>query len=253
MTKQKYFFIPLTLFSSALCLELIILPSLLTKVKAQSELVNKPETISSTLLANVTFDPPKDGKPDDTAGGASRRRDYPLDGYITALTPYSNNGLTVSERPTFLFYLPETSAKEIFFSLQDEDKNYFYQTKIPIIGKSGIVRFQLPNDAPSLEIGKNYQWTFILVSRQGLNPDSTGVQGKIQRVAANPIMLSQLQNRTLLERAALYGKNGIWFETIMSLAEARRTQPKDTNIVTNWQELLKSVGLEAIATQPLLN
>ncbi|MFB8791866.1 MAG: DUF928 domain-containing protein [Potamolinea sp.] len=258
MTKQKSFFIPLTLLGAALSIELVIVPGFSTKILAQSELANSSQSIPSSLFAGVTFEPPRDGKPDDTAGGASRGNGCPqeiinIGGCITPLMPATNNGLTVSERPTFLLYIPETSAKEIFFSLSDENNNTHYQTKIPITGKAGIVNFQLPNNAPSLLIGKNYKWTFVLIDSQGLRPDSPGVQGKIRRVEPNPVMLSQLQNKTLLERAALYGKNGIWFETLQSLAEARKSQPSDANLATTWQELLKSAGLQAIATKPILN
>jgi hypothetical protein len=258
MTKQNSFFIPLTLFSCALSLGQLIVPSLLSTVQAQQDLPNQPEAISSNLLAGVTFNPPKDGKPDDTAGGASRGNSCPQEiinqvGCIIPLMPNTNKGLTVSDRPTFLFYLPETSAKEIFFSLADENNNNQYQTKIPITGQSGIIRFQLPNNSPSLEIGKNYKWTFVLIGTNGLRPDSPGVQGQIQRVEANPAINSQLQNGTLLERAAWYGKNGIWFETVQMLAEAKRAQPTDAKIASNWQQLLKLAGLEAIASKPLLN
>lgn len=258
MTKQKSWLSPLTLFSCALSLELVIVPSLLTKVQAQQDLPNEAEAISSSLFAGVTFNPPRDGKPDDTAGGASRGNGCPqellnIGGCITPLMPGTNKGLTVSDRPTFLFYLPETSAKEIFFSLADENNNNHYQTKITLNGKSGIVSFQLPNNAPTLEIGKNYKWTFVLIGAQGLRPDSPGVQGQIRRIKANSAMNSQLQKATLLERAALYGKNGIWFETVLMLAEAKRLQPSDATIASNWQELLKLAGLEAIASKPLLN
>lgn len=258
MTKKQSFFLPITLFSCALSLELLIVPSLFTKVQAQQELPNEAEAIPTNLFAGVTFNPPRDGRPDDTAGGASRGNGCPqeiinIGGCITPVMPNSNKGLTVSERPTFLFYIPETSAKEIFFSLADENKNNHYQTTIPINGKSGIVSFQLPTNAPTLAVGKNYKWTFVLVGEQGLRPDSPGVQGEIQRVEASSIMSSQLQKGTLLERAALYAQNGIWIETVQMLAEAKRSQPSDAQIASNWQQLLKLAGLEAIANKPLLN
>jgi hypothetical protein len=258
MKKQTSFFIPLAFFSCALALELLIVPSLLTKVQAQQDLPNQSEAIFNSLLAGVTFNPPRDGRPDDTAGGASRGNGCPqevinIGGCITPLIPNTNKGLTVSDRPTFLFYLPKTSAKELFFSLRDENNNDHYQTKIPINGQSGIVSFQLPNNAPSLEVGKNYRWTFILIGLNGLRPDSPGVKGVIKRVEANPAMNNQLQNGTLLERAAWYGKNGIWFDTVQMLAEAKRSQPTDEKIARNWQQFLKLAGLEAIASKPLLN
>jgi hypothetical protein len=167
--------------------------------------------------------------------------------------PATTARLTVAEHPTFLVYVPQTSAKEIFFGLVDENNNFHYQAKIPISSQEGILSFKLPDNAPPLEIDKNYRWTFIIIGEQGLRPGSPGVQGEIRRVRPPSELISQLQNKPLLERAALYAKNGIWFDTVASLAEAKRLEPSEATLASKWQELLNSAGLEAIATKPLLN
>ncbi|MFB2937870.1 DUF928 domain-containing protein [Aerosakkonemataceae cyanobacterium BLCC-F154] len=247
-----------SLFAVTLFLELIIVPSLSTSVNAESNTSSKSENIQNTLVADVTFEPPGSDKPDDTAGGASRGGECPqelmsIGGCVIPLIPSNTEGLTITGRPTFFIYLPENSAKEVFFSLVDENNKNHYQAKIPLTGKSGIIQFTLPENAPPLEVGKNYRWAFIAIGEQGLRPDSPGVQGRIRRIEPNVTLQTQLQNVTPIERAALYGKNGIWYETLASLAEARKLQPNDPNLVNKWEQLLKSVGLEAIASQPLLN
>ncbi len=250
MTKTKNL-IPVSLFSIALSLELAIVPGFLTKVQAQTS-ADRSQTIRNNSVASVTFDPPAGDRPDDTAGGASRGEGCPSESAsvcVVPVMPNTKNGLTIAERPTFFVYVPETSAKEIFFGLNDENNQNYYQTKIPIEGKSGILRFQLPANAPALEVGKNYRWTFIIIDEQGLRADSRGVEGSIQRVVANPTLVSQLQNQSLVQQAVLYGKNGIWYETLTSLAEARKSNP---DLELTWQNLLKSVGLNAIATKPLI-
>lgn len=246
------------LFAVTLFLELVIVPSFLTSVNAESNSTNQSENIQNSLRNDVTFDPPGSGKPDDTAGGASRGGGCPqevtsLGGCVVPLMPTNTEGLTTSERPTFFIYVPENSAKEVFFSLIDENNKNHYQTKIPLTGKSGILQFTLPENTPPLEVGKNYRWTFIAIGEQGLRPDSPGVQGKIRRIEPDATLRAQIPNVTPIERAALYGKNGIWYETVASLAEARKLQPSNADLVTKWEQLLKSVGLEAIASQPLLN
>lgn len=246
------------LFAVTLSLELIIVPSLVTSVNAESNSTNQSRNVQSYLKADVTFDPPGPGKPDDTAGGASRGGGCPqevtsLGGCVIPLMPTDKQGLTTTDRPTFFIYLPQNSAKEVFFSLVDESNKNIYQTKIPLTAKSGILQFTLPENAPPLEVGKNYRWAFIMIGEQGLRPDSPGVQGRIKRIEADSTLQVQLQNVTPLERAALYGKKGIWHETLASLAEARKLQPTDANLINQWEQLLKSVGLDAIASQPLLN
>lgn len=254
MSKHKKS-LPRTILSTGLFLGMALIPGLQPSVKAQTrEVASLPD--SSVL--RITFDPPGPGKPKDTAGGASR------DGNLCAqelaassscvkpLLPTTQEGLTVAERPVFMAYVPQTSAKQVFFSLVDENNQHIYQTKVPITGNSGILSIQVPDTAPALEVGKNYNWTFIIVGEQGLRPDSPGVQGSIKRVETNTTLKNQLANASPLERAALYGKAGIWVDTFGTLAALRKSQPQDVTLAENWKQLLTSVGLETIANQPLL-
>lgn len=239
------------LFSVSLSLKLMLLAGLPTLVQAQSASV-----IPSTTVASVTFEPAGDEQPDDTAGGASRdggicSQDAQVGPSVTPLRPATDSELTVAEHPTFFVYVPQTSANKALFVLKDEAENYYYEKTISISRTAGIVSFKLPDDAPALEIGKTYQWSFVVICGEAIRPDNPGVEGRIQRVAANPA-LSQLKSLSPVQRAALYGKNGIWYDTVTSLAEQRRSQPNDLTLAATWEKLLKSVGLEAIATKPLL-
>jgi hypothetical protein len=215
--------------------------------------------VQEQILVQVTFEPPGEGEPTDTAGGASRDEDIcaqqPLESSpcVTPLMPGTQSGLTVAERPEFYLYVPETEATELFFALKDENNRHHYQTKIPISGGGGILAVRLPEEVPALEIGQTYRWTFILVGKDGLRPDSPGVQGGIERVELNPNSMGELEVLTPLEKAALYGAEGIWYDTMSTLAQLRRSQPDDAIVEENWRELLASVGLEAIAERPLLS
>ena len=91
-----------------------------------------------------------------------------------------------------------------------------------------------------------------MICGQAIRPDSPAAQGQIQRIEPKPELLGQLKNLSPLERAALYGKNGLWYDTLASLAEQMRSQPNDSTLISTWEKLLQSVGLEAIATKPLL-
>lgn len=254
MTKPKKP-LPIALLSTGLFLGMAFVAGFQPSAKAQtSQVAGLPDA----SVLRITFDPPGPGKPKDTAGGASRdgrqcaQELAAASSCVKPLMPATQEGLTVAERPVFLAYVPQTSAKQVFFSLVDENNQNIYQTKVPITGNSGILSVQLPDTAPALEVGKNYHWTFIIVSEQGLRPDSPGVQGSIKRIEANTTLKSQLANASPLERAALYGKAGIWVDTIGTLAALRKSQPQDVTLAENWKQLLTSVGLEAIANQPLL-
>lgn len=243
----------ISFFSVSLSLNLMLIAGLVIQVGAQSAPVIPGKTIVS-----VTFEPLRDGKPDDSAGGASRNggicpQDTQLLGpSVTPLRPATHSELTVSEHPTFFVYVPQTSAGKALFVLKDDNEDYYYQKIIPMNRSGGIVSFKLPEDAPKIEVGKTYQWSFVMMCGETIRPDNPTVEGRIQRIAPNPALSSQLKSLSAVERAALYGKNGIWYDTLTSLAQQRRSQPKDSTLAATWEKLLKSVGLEAIATKPLL-
>jgi hypothetical protein len=165
--------------------------------------------------------------------------------------PATHQGLTVAEHPTFFVYVPQTSAQKALFVLKDENEDYYYQKTIPIPRTAGIVSFRLPADAPAIEIGKRYKWSFVMICGEAIRPDSPGVEGRIQRIEPKPALSSRIKNLPQLERAALYGRDGIWYDTLTSLAELRRSHD-DSTLAATWEQLLRGVGLEAIATKPLL-
>ncbi len=248
----------LRLFSIALSVELVLTTVLSTGAQEPSNRVPGKLNLPSSLIAQVTFDPPGPGEPDDSAGGASRdggkctQEAERLSPSVTPLRPANQQGLTVAERPTFFVYVPETSAKKSFFTLKDKTEDYYYQATLPLPQSSGIVSFQLPSEAPALTVGKSYAWTFVTICGQKLAVDDPSVGGQIQRIEPNPHLTNQLKNVSPLERAALYGAKGIWYDTVATLAELKRSQPHNSTLAATWENLLKSVGLEAIATQPLL-
>lgn len=242
----KKFPLPLTVLSFALSLALV--PGL----PARSQL-------PSNMTAIVTFDPPGEGLPDDAAGGASRAPDgklCPQDAAavnpgVMPLMPATNYGQTIASHPTFYLYLPKTSASQVFLSVRDKEENEIYQGFLPAIATGGIVGFQLPAEAPALETGKTYKWSMAIVCGRLLRADSPRISGWIQRVEADATTSGQLSQEPSLEGASLYGAKGLWYETIGTLAELRRQQPEDATIAENWENLLSSVGLEAIATEPV--
>jgi len=55
-----------------------------------------------------------------------------------------------------------------------------------------------------------------------------------------------------MAKVIAYARNGIWYETLATLAEMRRLAPNDSRLTTEWTQLLQSQGLESIADQPLV-
>ncbi len=213
---------------------------------------------SSATSSKVIFNPPAEGKPKTSIGGASRtigkcinqttKSNLPL----APVLPVSAQALTVASHPTVLAYLPQTTAKQVFFSWRDENDNDHYQTIIPINNQGGVISLTLPVDAPPLEVGKNYQWALAVMCDGRLQPDSPMIQVQIQRVALDATVSDRLKNANSLEAAAIFGEAGIWYETVATLAKLKTAQPDDQNLASNWQNLLISVGLEKISQVPII-
>ena len=69
---------------------------------------------------------------------------------------------------------------------------------------------------------------------------------------ANPDSGSSLKAATL-ERAAMLGEAGVWYDLLTTLAGLRRTDHDDADLAAHWGHLLESIGLADIADQPLSN
>jgi hypothetical protein len=196
------------------------------------------------------FQPPGDAAPASTTGGGTRSEELLQ---LIPLIPQTKIGRTVAARPTFFVYVPPTSSKQVFFSLQDENRNVHYQTTLKMSGQGGIVRVTLPADAPELEIGKNYMWFFATIEPGDiLRPDSHGVSGWVKRVEP-PTNSAENSSLTPLKLATLYAESGIWYDTVAVLGAAKQAQPGDATLAAEWKELLEQVGLKGIATQPIID
>ncbi|MBW4493050.1 MAG: DUF928 domain-containing protein [Oscillatoria princeps RMCB-10] len=271
MTPKRNGSIPLKLASVTLAGALGLGGGLLSPVQARSSPEMAGQTLSGPVLVSQVFQPPEDSAPKDSTGGASRGEGTfqppddaaPSDSTaaasrgdaasLVALMPETNIGRTVAARPTFFVYVPPAQTgkgKQVFFSLQDENQNPHYQTRIEIPRSGGIVSFQLPEAAPELEVGKNYKWFFIVTeSGKRLRADTSGVTGWVKRVEPAPEMLSKQKLGASLELVKLYGAQGVWYDTLATLAELRQKQPSDSTVAAQWRQLLEQVGLGAIANQ----
>lgn len=141
------------------------------------------------------FQPPDDdaGAPDDTVGAGSRDGGHCIEDEVaqgkpgfTALMPA--RAQTHSERPTFLLHVPPTVARAVFFSLKDAEEDYYYQTSVPLPDTPGELSFPLPEEAPALEIGKEYVWSFGLMCRENIDPNDPTLNGSIRRVEGDRVI-----------------------------------------------------------------
>ena len=201
-------------------------------------------------------------------GGGSRGNCPLVKEYLTALvpampssqqqspntleTPESVRGLTFSSTPTFWFYVPYTAPLAAEFVLLDEKGTEYKQT-VSLPAKPGVISV-LPTAKP-LEVEKSYRWIFSVLCDPKSPSANAVVKGWVQRVAIPAHLMPQtstIETATLHDRAALLAANGIWFDAVTLLGNARFNQPLDAAIANDWENLLSSVGLENVAKAPLV-
>jgi hypothetical protein len=229
-----------------LFLSTLLSPNLTAQVGAQSKVV-------------AMFEPPpgRDAPRGGTFGGGSRpvgtqclSNPSAKSNTLTALSPGQNLGLTQTERPNLLVYLPETTAKKAELSLFDEQMKGIYQVNIPVT-KAGLVSISLPDTAPTLAKNKPYYWTFALVCNANDRTDDLVVGGWLELAQPSDSLKQQLATATFLEKVSLYAKQGYWYDALTTLNQLQQTQPNNPELTASWAQLLKSAGLDAIATKPL--
>jgi hypothetical protein len=197
---------------------------------------------------SLEFPPAADrGAPERTAGGGVRgdscveQEATPL----TALMPVNNVGTTVSANPTLFVYVPKTNVKEAEFSVSDDQGKDVYLETVKLTGEAGILKVSMPESA-DLKTGKDYTWSFSIICNAQERSGDIYVRGLLQRTELSDAVKSELEKLPLLEQAKIYAKAKVWNETLALVAQLRNSSPKE------WEQLLKSVGLEAIAEAPFI-
>ncbi|OKH53549.1 hypothetical protein NIES2101_10510 [Calothrix sp. HK-06] len=215
-----------------------------------------------SMAGKITFKPPGEPAPKETAGGASRTSfgettactsaRAGIGKSVTAVLPKTTKiGFTLTEHPTVFVYIPLTTARKAFFTVQDEENNNVYQTDIELPSQPGVMQLKLPPDVPGLKTNKNYKWSLVMICTADLEPDSPFVSGWIRRVEYKTNIRNNNKSITL-DSVSKLAETGIWYDTLATLAQLRMNQPNNQLLATSWQELLGSVGLDAIANEPLV-
>ncbi len=210
------------------------------------------------LQAQTFNPPPVAGAPGGREGGGTRggcTRGTPA--RLTALMPETNLGLTTQERPRFFWFVPATSAESIEFALYSADANkenytQVYLTRLAIPSTPGIASLALPHSLPPLSVGQDYYWSVSILCDPDQPSGDPVVDGWVRRIAPSATLASELAQAGPQAQVSLYARNGIWFDTLTTLADLRCARPSDPGLSAGWRQLLNSVRLQTIADQPLV-
>mgnify|MGYP001794221789 CR=1 FL=1 len=181
--------------------------------------------------------------------GGSRKGTDNQPAAILALLPQTYFGTTVYQRPEILVYLPQSEAKEGIFSIKDARGNTLHEMTVSVSGKAGVISIKVPTD---LKIDKNYQWFLALKMDGQISPRTPYVDGWIKRIQPNKEIARSMQEKDLLDVAKAFGKEGVWYDCVATLASLRAAQPNNPTLKKHWSELLESVGLQDIEKAPII-
>jgi len=207
---------------------------------------------TSELLAQ-TFQPPRGTPPPDSSGGGVRGV-HSQSINIVPLIPKDEStntlwGQTLSATPTFFLYVPAGIDKTIKFYLVDEaEGETLYETFLTPPSNGGIISADLPREGgKTLKEGRIYTWYFEVQVNSVETNQNPLVSGLVQRIAPSQELSARLQAATTdNDRSKIYAANGIWYDLIALAATLRSANP------ANWEAMLNSVGLGAIAQAPLI-
>jgi hypothetical protein len=247
---------PTLVLGVAIALSVVTLPIAALPSAAQ----DAPGSRQRGGASQIKFDPPVlpnvDAPSGRQRGGASRTGNCPeVAQPLTALVPAQNDsviGLTTAAQPTLWFYVPYVLNADhpAEFVLLDEGNRYVYRTTLANASteSTGIVQISLP-ETVTLEPDKLYRWAFTV--NCGID-SSVFTIGGIQRVTIDSPLSMQIEQATGLDQVSLYAQNGIWFDALTGLANLKQENPTDAAIATEWENLLRSVGLEEVTNQPFV-
>lgn len=268
MTWHK-FPIAVATLSTTLFLQIFVVPVFSTTKQSEYSQQNQQQNTDRSWEISQIFRSPRNRGVPPAAAGAGTRNGSCVPSTedklpLTALVPKSSSeqegqlGLTVSERPTFVGYIPKANAENgellIFENVSPTNDRLIIRQSFPLSDRAGIVSINLSANSKTLEVGKMYKWKLRIVC----NPDdrSQDVQSNavwVQRIQPDSTLTNQIKNATPMNLSAVYAEAGIWQEALASLVKARQAQPTNSTLTTNWEQMLKSVGLDPFVQAPIIN
>jgi Domain of Unknown Function (DUF928) len=193
---------------------------------------------------------------------AATRGNCPADPFL-AIAPKDAITVTKTAYPTLFFSVPTVPKGDslpLEFKLKDGTKTV-YQTKLQLTGNRQIVSISLPSTSKlaPLTIDRDYDWSAIIRCSNDSESANLIVTGMIRRITPDAELTAKLKafsqvepsQRQLQQLPSIYAEAEIWQDALMELVNLRRLQPKNPQVFTQWQSLLKSVDLETIVNDPL--
>lgn len=213
-----------------------------------------PAFANTAQTSDFNYEPPNRGMPKTTQGTGSRGCTLSEPVTVTLLVPNDHTGQTISNRPTFFWHVSDQTSVPVEFALVEPGvtKPLFVQRMQ--VQKRGLMRVELPADAPELVSGRKYRWSVSLLCNANRPSNNVFVQSWIERVPAKPELTQHLAGATSeQQRAKIYAAAGLWYDALATISDAYSSNSSDRSTAEGYLSLLEQVGLTQVAAQERQN
>ncbi len=169
---------------------------------------------------------------------------------MVAMIPENTVSLTASTSPKLFFYIPKTSQKKTLeFVLRNEKDRLIYEAFLTTDG-SGVISIEVPAEVQAnlLQKKQNYHWYLSMICNAEQRSQDIVVEGWMRPSEIDLTTKKQLAEADIIERAELYHQQGLWHDALSVLATRKHTYAG----AAKWSELLDSVGLGELASEPFV-
>jgi hypothetical protein len=203
-------------------------------------------SINAPALADVAqgYVPPSGlSRPQRTDGGGSRGCNDQGEVTLNLLVPSDHTAQTVSEHPTFFWYVSSNKIKTIKFVLTDSAESSPLIVQQLKIEKAGIMQVTVPEQTV-LQNGHEYRWTVSLICSASHPSENVYARAWMKKIPLSDEVSSKLKGaKNNLERAQVYATSSIWYDALSLSYSARNTNGQNNSTTDYFSSLLSGVGL----------
>lgn len=136
---------------------------------------------------------------------------------LTALARQTHTGQTVSQFPTFSWFVPDSQPLPMEFRLYKYDSQQRSQLieKVKMASKPGIMQYSLPSDRPGLAINQTYRWQVVIFCNPNRPSTALVTEAIVKVVEISPNLKQRLATtNNTLAKAELFAKSNFWYDAL---------------------------------------
>ena len=196
-----------------------------------------------------------EGLPSNRRDGGSRGNCMAKGKDFVALVPDRPVNLTASISSQLFFYVPQTEEpKTVEFVVRTKDDQLVHEAFLKTTGQAGIMSVAIPDQVKDnlSESHGDYHWYLSMICDPNHRSRDIVLEGWIEHVELNKSVKERIELSTDLEKSHLLQQEGVWYDALSVLAELKKSDSDLISIRAEWSQLLESIGLEELASEPLI-